>query len=137
MDETGGVPEERTRDSVALMWGFAALGLGLLCIALWVAGLIALYGGHDTDENALAATIALLVVVILAAASTIPSRSSGMVVALIGAATYAGVWVYLRIGFDRMMPDAMLAVLTAVFFVSPLITGLTVSVVGIRRLRAA
>jgi len=74
--------------------------------------------------------------VVLAAASTIPARSAGTVVAVTSAVIYSGVWAYLRVGFDRMMPDAVLLVLTAVFFIAPLLTGVTVLLMGARRLRS-
>jgi len=136
VDEAGGVSEGDGRGSAERRLALASVGLGALCIVAWVAGLAALYAGLDTDESGLAATVALLVIVVLAAASTIPARSAGTVVAVTSAVIYSGVWAYLRVGFDRMMPDAVLLVLTAVFFIAPLVTGVTVALVGARRLRS-
>ncbi len=48
---------------------------------------------------------------------------------------YGGVWTYFRFSFDYLMPDAMLYALTAVFFLAPLVTGVTALVVGLRARR--
>ena len=68
----------------------------------------------------------------LAAVSTVPARSVGSAIAIVSAVLYGGVWTYFRFSFDYLMPDAMLYALTAVFFLAPLVTGVTALVVGLR-----
>jgi len=121
---------KRSRDAIA------ALALGGMCLLLWLGGLVALFAGLDTDESSVVATIVLLVFVTLAAIATIPARSAGTVVACVCAIVYGGIWTYLRVGFDKMMPDALAMVITLVFFVAPLVTGLSAVMVGMRRPKA-
>jgi len=108
---------------------------GALCTAGWVALMIGLFAGVDMEESALGFTIALLVVVVLAAVSTVAARSAGSVVAVVAAVLYAGVWTYFRFSFDYLMPDALLYTLTAVFFLAPLVTGATALAIGLRARR--
>lgn len=136
MSEDAGTSRIDTQGLTARWLPLGALIMGVLCTFGWVALLAGLFMGLDTDENGLAVTAALVVTVILAAILTIPARSAGTVVAVIGALLYAGIWAYLRVGFDRMMPDAVLFVLTGIFFVAPLVTGLAALTVGARRLKA-
>jgi len=97
--------------------------------------MIGLFAGMDVEDSALGLTIGLLVATVLAALSTLPARSAGTVVAVIGGVLYAAVWTYLRIGFDPLMPDSVLFALTGIFFIAPLLTGVTALVMGLRRLR--
>jgi len=133
--DTAGVSEGVVRTPGLRVSALGALGLGALCVLVWVAGLLALFANLDTDESGMVATVAVLVIVVLAALSTIPARSAGSVVAGVGAVLYGGIWTYLRVGFDRMMPDAILTILTILFFVAPLVTGVAAVVVGARRLK--
>ena len=105
---------------------------GALCTVGWVALMIGLFAGVDMEESALGFTIALLVVVVLAAVSTVLARSVGSAIAIVSAVLYGGVWTYFRFSFDYLMPDAMLYALTAVFFLAPLVTGVTTLIVGLR-----
>ncbi len=105
---------------------------GALCTLGWVALMIGLFAGVDMEDSALGFTIALLVVVVLAALSTVPARSVGSAIAIVSAVLYGGVWTYFRFSFDYLMPDAMLYALTAVFFLAPLVTGVTALIVGLR-----
>jgi len=128
-------PEIARRSALARLTALLPLVFGALCTLGWIALMIGLFAGMDVEDSALGLTIGLLVAVVLAALSTIPARSAGTVVAVIGALLYSGVWTYLRIGFDPLMPDAMLYALTGIFFVAPLVTGVTALVVGVRRVR--
>ena len=105
---------------------------GTLCTLGWVALMIGLFAGVDMEDSALGFTIALLAVVVLAALSTVPARSAGSAIAIVSAVLYGGVWTYFRFSFDYLMPDAMLYALTAVFFLAPLVTGVTALLVGLR-----
>jgi len=118
------------------MASIAALVLGGMCLLLWLGGFVAPFAGLDTDESSIVATIVLLVVMVLAAVATVPARSVGTVIACAGAIIYGGIWTYLRVGFDKMMPDALAMVITLVFFVAPLVTGVAALTVGMRRRRA-
>ncbi len=104
--------------------------MGVAAVLAWGVGLVGLFMNMDTDENGLVATAALLVIVLLAGLFTIPLKTGGSVFALISAVIYAALWAYLRFSFHRMMPDAILLVITGLFFIAPLITGITAIVVG-------
>lgn len=130
MSDQGAVSAKRSGGSIVQWTSLGALALGVAAVLMWVGGVVALFMNLDTDENGLAATAALLVIVVLAAVLTIPAKSGGSAFALIAAGVYAGLWLYLRVGFHRMMPDALLMVLTLLFYMAPLVTGITAIVVG-------
>lgn len=134
--DTHAAPPAPPRSGFARLSAAAALAFGVLSVLAWVGGLVALFANMDTDETGLAATVVLLALVVLSAIATIPAKSPGTVVAVLGALLYGGLWTYLRFGFDRMMPDAILTVITVLFFITPLVTGITASVVGARRIKA-
>lgn len=112
------------------------LVLGILCTLGWAALMAGLFAGMDITESGVALTVALLVVTALTALSTFVARSKGAVVAVVFALLYAAVWAYFRYAFDTTMPDGLLYLLTAVFFLSPLATAITAVIVGIRARRA-
>ncbi|MDZ4168065.1 MAG: hypothetical protein U1E26_00220 [Coriobacteriia bacterium] len=100
------------------------LGVGVVCVVAW-AGLVAgLFGGMTIDDDSgLFLTAGLLGLTTLSAAAAMLSTSRVRFIALGGAIAYAAVFAYLRLAFDRMMPDAVLYAITAVFFVAPAVTG--------------
>lgn len=130
MSDQGAAAAKGSQESIVRWTSLGALALGVAAVLMWIGGVVALFMNLDTDENGLAATAALLVIVVLAAALTLPAKSGGSTFALISAGVYAGLWVYLRVGFHRMMPDALLMVLTLLFYLAPLITGITAIAVG-------
>jgi hypothetical protein len=109
------------------------LGLGVTCVVAWGALLALLFGGLDPDDEAAVVMGAgLLFVVLLAAAASLLSPSRSKRVAVVAAVLYAVVFGYFRISFHRMMPDALLYLLVAVFYGAPLVAGLAAVVAGLR-----
>jgi len=132
MTEDVGAPEKEKRSASGRALSMLPLACGVICTLGWVALIIGLFAGMDITDSAIALTVALLVVTALAAISTVPARSAGTVVAVVAAGLYAAVWAYFRFAFDTTMPDALLYLLTAVFFLTPLVAGVTAIVVGAR-----
>lgn len=130
MTDESAAPSKRSGGSIAQWTSLGALATGVATILMWVVGLVGLFMNMDTDENGLAATAALLVIVVIAALLAVPAKTGGSALALISAGIYAALWVYLRIGFHRMMPDALLLVITVLFYLAPLVTGITAIAVG-------
>lgn len=114
---------------------FSPLVGGVLCIIAWLGLLAGLFSGWNADdETSLVAAVILLGVTIIAALSSLPARRRATVVACAAAAVHGAVFTYLRVGFDRMMPDVVLYVLTALYYLSPLVAGVAgiVAWVGVR-----
>lgn len=108
-------------------------GVGAACVAAWLALVAGLFAGIGVDEESgLFVTALLLGVTVLTAAVAWLSSSRARVVASAAATLYVAVFVYLRFGFDRMMPDAVLYLITAAFYLSPLVAGIAAIVAGRR-----
>ena len=130
MTDESAAPVTRSGGSIVQWTSLGALAMGVAAVLMWIGGVVALFMNMDTDENGLAATAVLLVIVVIAAVLTIPAKTGGTALALISAGIYAALWVYLRIGFHRTMPDALLMVITVLFYLAPLVTGITAIIVG-------
>lgn len=125
--------EASTRGVLGRLVRFVPIVCGVVSVLGWLTLVAALFAGMDPEDSAVAFTVALLVAVVVTALSTVPARSAGTVVAVVSALLYVAVWAYLRFAFDSTMPDAVLYVLTAVFYLAPLVTAITAIVVGVRR----
>jgi hypothetical protein len=132
---TIGTPKFASGSARGRLLALVPLVFGALCTLGWLGLLIGLFAGMNVEDTALGLTIALLVLVTLAGLSTLCVRCTGTIVAIVSAVLFAGVWTYLRIGFDPLMPDVMLLTLTAIFFLTPLVTGVTALAVGVRARR--
>ena len=132
MTEVVGAPEKEQHSASGRVLAILPLACGVLCTLGWVALMVGLFAGMDITESGVALTVALLVITVVTALSTVPLRSTGRIVAIIAAVLYAAVWTYFRYAFDTTMPDGLLYLLTAVFFLTPLVTGVTAIVVGVR-----
>jgi len=135
MTEAAGAPEAERPSALGRVLRALPLLCGILCTLAWVALIVGLFAGMDITDSGIALTVGLLVITALTAVATVPARSKGTIVAIVGAVLYAAMWAYLRFAFDTTMPDVLLYLITAVFFLSPLLTGVTASVVGVRALR--
>lgn len=101
------------------------LGVGVVCVVAWLGLLAGLFSGMAIDDDSgLVLTWGLLGITVLSAITAMLSASRARFVALGGAIAYVVVFAYLRLAFDRMMPDAVLYAITAVFFAAPAVTGI-------------
>ncbi len=108
-------------------------GVGAVCVAAWLGLIVSQFAGisHD-EESGLFVTILIMLITVLAAASSWLVRGRARIIATVSAVLYVSVVAYLRFGFDRTMPDVMLWALTAVFYLSPFVTGSAALVAGRR-----
>lgn len=108
------------------------LAAGGLCVIAWAALIVVLVTGADIADSALTASIVLLALTLLAGAATLLSRSTIRWVAVGAALLHAAIFAYLRLGFDRMMPDAVLWAITIAYYLTPVASGLGAIIAGVR-----
>ncbi len=112
------------REMLPRVGRFSPLVGGALCVIVWLGLLVGLFAGWNADDEAsLIAAVVLLAVTIVAALSSLPARRRATVVACTAAVVHGAVFTYLRVGFDRTMPDVVLYVLTALYYLSSLVAG--------------
>lgn len=133
MSDAGEAISDVLKDRPSWLARTVPTGVGAVCIAAWLGLVGSLFAGVGLDEESgLFVTAVLLAMTALSAAVAWLSRSRARIVATVAALLYAAVFAYLRFGFDRMMPDAILYLLTAVFYLSPLVAGISTVVAGRR-----